>query len=169
MQRTTATLFSLLMKNLNKETTQQEAYFILRSQMRINSYPFDVPSLKGQVLDQRVLPADFQYIKINTSYFMKVHLKRKSKVSDVRLIFKQDSKSVHRLKVTIVMKGRVVHSQVFPESTFDFVADKAHKSAMVEHFANVNQDTNEFLFKMSTDDSLSTFDRFMQQSSTEAP
>jgi len=100
---------------------------------------------------------------------MKVHLKNTSKVSDIRLIFKQDSKSVHRLKVTIAIKGRVVHCQVFPESTFDFVADKAHKPAIVEHFANVNQDTNEFLFKMTTDDSLSAFDRFMQQSCIEAP
>ena len=33
---------------------------------------------------------------------------------------------------------------------------------MVEHFANVNQDTNEFLFKTPTDELLSTFDRFMQ-------
>lgn len=114
------------------------------------------------MLDNKVLPADFQYIKINTSYFLKVHLKTTSKVSDVRLIFKQDSKSVHRLKVTIVMKGRVVLSKVFPESTFDFVADKAHKQAMVEHFTNVNQDTNEFLFKMPTDATLSTFDRFVQ-------
>lgn len=76
---------------------------------------------------------------------------------------------MHRLRVTIVLEGRVVHSQIFPESTFDFVADKAHKQAIVDHFANVNQDTNEFLFKIPTDDTLCIFDRFIAESSTDAP
>lgn len=98
-----------------------------------------------------------------------MHLQSPSQVSDLRLIFKQDSKSVHRLKVTIVVEGRVVHSQIFPESVFDFVADKAHKHAMVDHFNNVNQDTNEFLFKTSAEEELNSFDRYLYQSSYEAP
>ena len=59
MHKTTDTLVSLLTKSLNKEATRQEGYFILRSQMKVNAYPFDVPSLQGQILDYRVLAADF--------------------------------------------------------------------------------------------------------------
>ena len=51
MHKTTDTLVSLLTKSLNKEATRQEGYFILRSQMKVNAYPFDVPSLQGQILD----------------------------------------------------------------------------------------------------------------------
>ena len=58
---------------------------------------------------------------------------------------------------------------MFPESTFDFVADKAHKHAMVEHFSNVNQDTHDYLFKMSADEQLNSFDRYIQESANEAP
>lgn len=46
---------------------------------------------------------DFQFIKINSFYSLRTQLRQKSLVSQVRLIFGSDSKSVHKVKVTLLI------------------------------------------------------------------
>lgn len=57
-----------------------------------------------------------------------------------------------------------MHSQTFAESAFDFVADKAHKHPMVEYYPNVNQDANDYLFKLKPDEKLNPFDKYILES-----
>ena len=52
----------------------------------------------------KVLPCDFQIVKINSSYSIKAALHDNADVSSVRLLFRMNSaKSIHKFRVSIIL------------------------------------------------------------------
>ena len=94
-------------------------YFQLRALLEVNSFPFDVDYLTLDEFNEdtqkallgpaitatgmHLLPNDFQFIKINSFYTLQAELRQKSLVNQIKLIFSNDAKSIHKIKVTILV------------------------------------------------------------------
>ena len=50
-----------------------------------------------------LLPVNFEFSKINSFYSLRADLRQSSLVSQIKLIFGADTKSIHKVKVTILV------------------------------------------------------------------
>ena len=116
-------LVSILQDDIAVCMKEWPIYFQLRALLEVNAFPFDVDYLTLDEFNEdtqkallgpaitanglHLLPADFQFIKINSFYTLRAELRRESLVSQVKLTFGSDAKSIHKLKVTILVhRGR---------------------------------------------------------------
>lgn len=125
-------------------------YFQLRACLEVNAFPFDVDylsldefnedsqkALLGPAMTangQHLLPADFQFIKINSFYTLRVELRHLSLVNAVKLVFNSDMKSIHKIKVTILVHKE---SQRKAKSLFEQEPSAERKDSAKAHIVIV--------------------------------
>lgn len=128
-------------------------YFQLRAYLEVNAFPFDVDYLSldefnedsqrsslGPAMTangQHLLPADFQFIKINSFYILRAELRHQSLVNSVKLVFNSDMKSIHKIRVTILVhkeNQRKAKSLFEQEQSADTKDSKKAHIVMVKTF-----------------------------------
>jgi hypothetical protein len=110
----------MISNELEPTLAAEAAYFKLRSELEINAFPFDVDyasldqfnpfevNHSGEELAferrSRLLPADFQLIKINSCYMIKAQLIDNACVESVKLHFRMNNnKCIHKFRVQILL------------------------------------------------------------------